>query len=1670
MERVLRRFPFFLVGHIEFFTVADKFHLPESSLKCGNLRLILFLCLICGFLLLYCGIIHSELQSEINQQQSSNRITVYMKMTLLLRLFVAVFLLASVALNVHFLTAGKKAPELCAAIMPKPDTQQKTAVKEEKKLSAAPVQKLHWKQSSYDAYDKQVNVHFNTDEEILATEKDIQVTPALPVRLGYAYGGFAVLGDFKPETQYSFLLKKGIRDKSGKTLEYDAVFKIWIPPMRTSVRFLSEGPYFPRGRKNTILPLELVNVDKLTISLSKYYKNNLPAFHMNSWEGHGKLKEISSTEQKVDIPRNSVVNYPLSLAPVIRNLEPGVYRIEVTAEKTGKNTAFANASVNIVISNLSLQCVTDAVGRRAFGVVRRLDDNTAVQGAKVELWSRKNQKIGEGVTNARGVAGIAYSASFNDRGDSPAMLLAEKDGDLTFCNLGNTHDLAEKEAAGNTFSDMPRAFLYTERGVCRPGETVTASLFLRDSKLEVVKGTPLLLSLADPAGRELKRAELKTDDYGFASARLQIPANGRTGAYGIQVSYDGKQILGSTRVIVSNYMPDRIKVDLQEVSMRQHCGAGNSLGFAVRSSYYFGADTGSAPYKFSIYANGFHTPDSWRGYAVGDTKGFLSGRPYSISGTLEKGAAKIAYPGFAAQGGKAYLPVRLHASAEVNEPGGRAVTAKKVIVCHPADYYIGLRYPDSRKVKDRTAEIQWKLLPADTKHQLKAAADFRYRLYRLEWNYVLRRSRNGLKRIWELEKRPVREGTVKSDMQSGILELKDLSAGYYEIVAEDPVRRTRMEFWHSAGDGGGRTSNPAVLAFKTDRSVYLPGETAFVTFRSPGKGFAFIATGGRELDTMQAVEVKAGENTVAVRIPQTLQTSSCFSGVTLLSGEQRSFGLLALNVDQKTHRLNITLAAPETAAPAETVTIEARVTGAGNVPVESLVQLYAVDAGILSLTGYQVPDIFGFFYGKYRCPYRFSDIFGSVFPDLRIGRDGRIGGDKEMSPAYGASSLKNADKLNMKKAAVIVLDAVRTDKDGRMKAEIKLPRQAGALRIIAVASSDDKVGSASRDLILRDKVTITASAPRAVAPGDEFELTCTVFNHEIPDITGMLSVTLPENFKISGEKHCSVKQLKPGKSAVCKFKVKAGGTAGNYSVRAKLNTWESGTSLITVRNANPPVTQTAFHMVKPGEKLKIALKKEDWADDAVKMEIKVSASPALAASKALSFLNGYPYGCLEQTAAGAFPLLAADTLKKVGLLTEAEAQSVVPKLESAAASILSMMLYNGSFCMWPGGETTWESASVFVSHFLFEAAARDLISLDRQAKNRINAYLYSLASDASKPRGVRAYATYVLALGGHSGAVRNAQNLLAGSAVDFASFLAGAALIKANYAGEGGEAVTRAMNAEVWRENNMPYEFADENCRCGMTLCILSEIMPESPHAVKLAEILRRKVRPDDNGWGTTHANAWGVLGLSAYAARAGSGVSQGSLTCSSGKTAEIDTTAPQTFRLREHESAELANTGNAPIYVQVSSTGVPKRMRTKEGALKLSKVYVNEKGMIVTEAKHGELITVCWVLEASGPVKNVVISDLLPGGLEIEDNLLATRAGAIKQQNVENLRIKYVEKGEDRFLLFGDILDRGRITFRYRTRAVTRGKYTVPPLHAEAMYAPDTDGTFADGGMLEID
>ena len=204
-----------------------------------------------------------------------------MKTTMLLRLFAAALLLASLALNVYFLTADRNSHTSAA---PEPSAVQKEKETAQAAPSPAPrmKQKLHWRKSSYDSYEKNVQVHFSTGCPVFPGNNDVTITPALPFRLEQTYDGFAVNAAFRPETEYSFRIRRGIADEKQAKLDYDVTFRIQIPPLETSVAFLTRGPYFPAGRKNTKIPIRLVNVKKLSYTLSRYYKNNLPAFHLDN--------------------------------------------------------------------------------------------------------------------------------------------------------------------------------------------------------------------------------------------------------------------------------------------------------------------------------------------------------------------------------------------------------------------------------------------------------------------------------------------------------------------------------------------------------------------------------------------------------------------------------------------------------------------------------------------------------------------------------------------------------------------------------------------------------------------------------------------------------------------------------------------------------------------------------------------------------------------------------------------------------------------------------------------------------------------------------------------------------------------------------------------------------------------------------------------------------------------------------------------------------------------------------------------------------------------------------------------------------------------------------------------------------------------------------------------
>ena len=1522
---------------------------------------------------------------------------------------------------------------------------------------------------------KTVYARFNADNlDFTNLSKDlIVVKPALPFTVGSDPCGdhIKIRADFQPETVYQILIRRGLETATGGRLEYDAEFRIGFPALPASLKALSGGLIFPAKRINRMLPLELCNLDAIQVTVLKLYENNLLRFSAQTdWSGSIKAldygKETASKTIPVKMPRNKTVNYALDLAQLIPVEHPGTYGLILTPmdrKKTGNSVQLA-----VSITDLAPQCVIDNRGKKAFAVVRKLSDGSACPGAEVTLVSSKFQTLASGRTDASGIIRLDYrnSNAGADPKDYPNALLVKYGKDLAFQQelFWKGHSLAEFESLGNMGSLTPRALVYPERGVYRPGEKVFVTAWVRDPDLKICANAPCLMKILDPSGNVIYSRLMKTSADGWIHTVFTLPENLSRGKYTIWCqAADESHVWGYSGFLAADFMPDRIKVKLNPAASELFPEKPDT-DFSFSAEYYFSGKMDQSPYQFTVSAAAAAPKPEWRGWTVGSGE-FTAGRGLSRSGKMSEDAVKISYPGFAALGGKAYCPVALNAEARVSEPGGRAVTAHSTVIYHPTPYYIGLRQQSEKE----QILLDWKFVPADkTRPVTLKNQKIELTIVREEWKYLLKKSHGRFSREWVKEKVPVSRETIDSAGLAGGSWRKKLDGGRYEITARCGNMRTTIAFWHWYGEGGARSANPAVLSCTMDKNCYHPGDTAKIILESAVDGFALIALGDLKLASCREYPVKKGRNELSLQLPADTQTCACYGGITLISGEQRQFGLVRFPLEQSRHQLKVSLDAPENAVPQSKIKVRVSLSSPDGQPQSGIVQLFAVDEGILALTRYAVPDIFKFFYGVYNCDFIFTDIYGQLYPDLKIDKNGRIGGDaaERRNSALAAFEKRRTDpRKTAAESAVTVLSPQLVN--GSREFEISLPDHLGAMRLMAVASAPDRTGSAEQSLKIRDRLDILPSAPQVCSPGDETELTFSLLNHDLKDGKALFELTLPDGKKVSSEPI-----LKQGKPVVFRIPVVLPHKEGVCTFHASLTKdgiLKQKILRLPVRLPHPPVTETRLHTLKPGEKWQPLPGKTAAFAAGAKYTLAVSGSSAVVLKDAIDWLNQYPYGCLEQTVSGAFPFLCADALEKSALITPEMANTAKVKANLAAAKILSMMLYNGSFPMWQNGTEEWSGGTVYAAHFLTACGSLR----DRKQKTLLAGYLKSLLQKAAAPSYERGYAAYVLALmkRNQTDFLTGARNLLKSGQDDFGSFLAAAALLQAGYSGEAYPHLKRLLKKEIWRLNDDAPHFARESARAGMTLYILLQLQADAPETVaKLRQTLLNALQPNGAGWGVTHDNAWAVLGLAELERHSAAAKGSAAVTLTDGRKIQPDLTRGTEIKLNGPDGFMVENTGNTPIYLQYRIQGIPVKSEPVRGALRLRREILR-KGKTVHSAAQGDLLTVRIRIESTGRIQDLVLSDLLPGGLEIEDERFATRAGRSVPRPVKNriLSVKHQEKRFGEFVLCGDLLNKGYDEITYQVRAVTRGKYLMGSTAAEAMYDPQTRSFEHGNGFFEV-
>ena len=782
----------------------------------------------------------------------------------------------------------------------------------------------------------------------------------------------------------------------------------------------------------------------------------------------------------------------------------------------------------------------------------------------------------------------------------------------------------------------------------------------------------------------------------------------------------------------------------------------------------------------------------------------------------------------------------------------------------------------------------------------------------------------------------------------------------------------------------------------------------------------------------------------------------------------RAFGAVPLSVDKASGRLPVTLTAPAAMRPGAPLTVEVAA------PAGSLVTLAAVDEGILQLVAQKTPDPFAFFYAKRQLQVETFDTFAMLLPEVPplLGKALAGGGD-------GLEDLSGFTRTQSPALRTVAYwsGPVQVGPTGKAQVTFDIPEFQGQVRLMAAGIAGRRFAAAEAATVVKSPLVLLPSFPRFLAFDDLARTSITVRNDTGKD--GTFTVSLHVTGPATVDRPERQVPIPKGGQATVVFPVTAGKTEGvlDCAVAVSGGGEASRDSFqIAVRSPLPARTSVQSGAMEAAGLTLPELASTEFLPGTARRDVTVGRFPLIRFTGNLKALLGYPYGCVEQTVSRAFPLLYFADLAKA--LDPATFEAVAPAamVQSAIRRVTGMQLYNGGFSMWPGGSDPQPWMSLYAAHFLVEAGLAGY-SVDKDVLSQALAYAGTTGrgADLQKPEGPRlaAYALYVLAKAGRAdiGAMDNLRDSFAKRLPPDARGLLGAA-----YA-----AVGNTRSAEMLASGPVPGGEArevtggtlDSPLRDkALYLSALIDAAPADPRLGSLAVEVGRLL--EGEAYPSTQENAVALLALGKFHGRQKAKKPfTGLLSAGSGLLSDFSSDKvlalrgldqPGDLRLEIKQGFE-----SGACYYSVRTRGIPAPAAYKPltAGLEVARQYLSRDGQPLAEdtAAQGGLVVVKFAVRATqGPLANVVLENLLPAGLEVENPRLSTSERLPWMETDDKAAPASVDLRDDRVLLFVDLPDTAWHTYYALLRAVTPGVFTLPPPQAEAMYAPEVRGSGALG------
>lgn len=1318
-------------------------------------------------------------------------------------------------------------------------------------------------------------------------------------------------------------------------------------------------------------------------------------------------------------------------------------------------------SQNLLASNLGVIAKQSAGNSYYFAVTNILNTNPE-SGATVKLYNYQQQEIGKATTDNEGLAKI-------NANKQASFAIVSKDKNKTYIKLadGNSLSLSKFDVSGNRLQKGLKGYIYGERGVWRPGDSLFLTFMLNDADNKLPKGHPVKMEVTDPQGKLIYKNITPNHVNNFYSFKVPTSVEDKTGSYNAKVSVGGATFYKSLRVETVKPNRLKIKVDFENEVLTSNDPLKGTLDVKWLHGAVAKNIKAEIKAKFSSSYTGFK---NYKGYEFNDpTRSFDTEEITVFEGNVnEEGIAKI--NNTIAVGNNAPGMLNVQFLVRAFENGGDFSLDAFTKTYAPYSSFVGLRSPESNAYGSYFTDVKqtFDLVVVDANGKPVKRDNLEVKVYKIEWRWWWNSSYDNLSSyVSSSYHRPIKDEKVSTDANGKAtfnLTIPENERGRYLIRVTDPVSghatgRTAYFYknWSNISPSSDKEA-AKMLVFAADKDQYNVGQTAKITFPSGKEGRALISIeNGSDVISHKWVKTTQGETTV--NIPVTSEMApNVFVNISLLQPHAstandlplRLFGVIPLLVEDPNTILEPVLKMPDVLRPEQ----EFEVVVSEKNKKAMTYTIAMVEEGLLDLTRFKTPNAWDEFYAREALGVKTWDVFDNVIGAYSgsIDQVFAIGGD-------GSAADGKNQKANRFKPVVTYLGPFSLDKGGKATHKIKMPNYIGAVRTMVVAGNNqtEAYGSTDKSVEVKKPLMVMATLPRKLSPGEKVTLPVTVFAMESKVKNVNISLKLSNGIQVVGDKTKSLTFAKPDEQ-MAYFELDVSKAKGFNTIEiVATGNGETSTYKVEIDVFNPnPITSKAIDKTLEANTTSNADFQTFGVYGTNSATVEFSTMPPMDFSRRLQYLIHYPHGCLEQTTSGAFPqLFLADIFD----LPYNKKQEIKANIESAIKRIGYFQNPTGGLSYWMGENTANDWSTSFAGHFMIEAEKKGYV-LPLTFKNNWINYQKQAARDWRPSHRVyhsdlaQSYRLYTLALAGSPDLAAMNRLREFSEISNEAKWRLAAAYALAGQK-EASDKISQSANINFTSKNYDYYTYGDTDRNRAMALETM--VLTKNPKMRELAQTIAKNLSGDS--WMSTQTTAYSLLAMAKMVNANGGKALKLEYTIN-GKTETIDTKSAVAQReLPVKDGANtfsIKNNQDNVVYVRVLNSGkLPLGQEISEQrGLSVSVVYKDLKGnsIDIGNLQQGQdfVATVKVTNLKNQHINDVALTQIFPSGWEIVN----TRFTDFGDTTVSNAR--YTDIRDDRVNFYFDLGSKGNYdskTFVVMLNASYLGTYYLPGVQAEAMY-----------------